>query len=140
MRDEWISRSVAAPTTTTGYSDNVLQHSNISNNDRSSSSDGSGYITDSRPASQGLTRNTASGGPGGNRHSSGLDRGATLNLAARAMKLRLGTKGLDGRLRQREVSERRQVGDAEGVVNPQDGGGEKGKTPWWKNVTMEEGT
>jgi hypothetical protein len=34
----------------------------------------------------------------------------------------------------REISARRQVGDAEGVVNPQSGG-----EPWWKNVGMEEG-
>jgi hypothetical protein len=34
----------------------------------------------------------------------------------------------------REISARRQVGDAEGVVNPQSKG-----EPWWKNVGMEEG-
>lgn len=81
-------------------------------------------------SSQGLTSRS--------QNESGLDRSATLNLAARAMKLKMGTKGLEGRLglaRQREVSERRQVGDAEGVIN-RTSGAEK---PWWKDVTMEEG-
>lgn len=32
----------------------------------------------------------------------------------------------------REVSERRQVGDAEEMFA-------KGERPWWRNVTMEEG-
>lgn len=34
-----------------------------------------------------------------------------------------------------EVSERRQVGDAESMVNDESGG----KGAWWRNVTMEEG-
>lgn len=33
----------------------------------------------------------------------------------------------------REVSERRQVGDAEEMFMG------KGEKPWWRNVTMEEG-
>ncbi|TKA83440.1 hypothetical protein B0A55_00332 [Friedmanniomyces simplex] len=91
-----------------------------------------GFTADSR-SSQGLTRV--------GRHYE-LDRGASLNLAARAMKLKLKTKGLGEAMRQREVSERRQVGDAESVVNaqPTGAGGGKEKAPWWKNVTPEEGT
>lgn len=38
----------------------------------------------------------------------------------------------------REISERRQVGDAEEMMHPSGRGGGSG-TPWWKNVTMEEG-
>ena len=79
---------------------------------------------------------------------SGLDRSASLNLAARAMKMKgkssgqqSGGGGMMG-ARQREVSARRQVGDAEEVVNSpartgKDGRG--GEEPWWKNVSMEEG-
>lgn len=33
----------------------------------------------------------------------------------------------------REVSERRQVGDAEDMFR------DKAEKPWWRNVTMEEG-
>lgn len=68
-----------------------------------------------------------------------LDRSASLNLAARAMKLKMKTsKG--GETRQREVSERRQVGDAESLVNPPASAMGDGKeTPWWRNVGMEEG-
>ena len=76
---------------------------------------------------------------------SGLDRSASLNLAARAMKMKgKGGSRQDGLMnaRQREVSARRQVGDAEEVVNSpartgKDGRG--GEEPWWKNVSMEEG-
>jgi len=90
-------------------------------------------VGDSR-SSQGLTQV-------GRRNESGLDRASSLNLAARAMKLKLKTKGLEGQQKQREVSERRQVGDAESVVNPMmpTRGVSKDDTPWWKNVTMEEG-
>ena len=133
MRDEWISRSVAPGYGNLSTNTNSSDSSDKNHTSAIARTSSDGYIADSRPASQGLTRTLASG----------LDRGATLNLAARAMKLKIKTKGLDGRLRQREVSERRQVGDAEGIVNPQgiDGsGGGEGKTPWWKNVTMEEGT
>ena len=52
----------------------------------------------------------------------------SLAMASRAMKLK--------RDETREVSERRQVGDAEEMVNGSDS---QGATPWWKNVTMEEG-
>ena len=42
----------------------------------------------------------------------------------------------------REVSERRQVGDAESLVNMPSGGDGKMEAtgrPWWRNVGMEEG-
>lgn len=66
-------------------------------------------------ASQGLTR-------------SGSTRSSNF-LASKAMRLKL-----SGKL-SREVSERRQVGDAEEMF------GERGREgqPWWKNVGMEEG-
>ncbi|KAG2166348.1 hypothetical protein VTO58DRAFT_111311 [Aureobasidium pullulans] len=52
----------------------------------------------------------------------------SLAMASRAMKLK--------RVATREVSERRQVGDAEEMVNgPQD----NNSSPWWRNVSMEEG-
>lgn len=86
----------------------------------------SAYRADS-PSSSGLTRVG---------RQAGLDRAGSLNLAAKAMKLKLKTKGLDAGLKQREVSERRQVGDAESVVNAQSS---RADEPWWKNVTMEEG-
>lgn len=49
-------------------------------------------------------------------------------LASKAMRLKL-----SGHV-SREVSERRQVGDAEAMFA--ESGGER---PWWRNVTMEEG-
>ncbi|KAI7537790.1 pyruvate dehydrogenase kinase-like protein, partial [Hortaea werneckii] len=79
--------------------------------------------TTGSPSSSGLTRRVGK---------NELDRASSLNLAARAMKLKLKTKGLDQGLRQREVSERRQVGDAESVVNSQSG---RAGEPWWRNVT-----
>lgn len=48
-------------------------------------------------------------------------------LAIKAMKLKL-----SGQI-SREVSERRQVGDAEEMFM------EKGGKPWWRSVGMEEG-
>ncbi|KAG9638956.1 pyruvate dehydrogenase kinase-like protein, partial [Aureobasidium melanogenum] len=52
----------------------------------------------------------------------------SLAMASRAMKLK--------RVATREVSERRQVGDAEEMVNgPQD----NTASPWWRHVSMEEG-
>ena len=54
--------------------------------------------------------------------------------------MRLKNQGL-GDLKRREVSERRQVGDVESVVNQQNRMDEKGdgRVPWWRNVGMEEG-
>jgi len=53
----------------------------------------------------------------------------SLTMASKAMRIK-------SRPIVREVSERRQVGDAESMVNPT--GSTEGQ-PWWKNVTMEEG-
>jgi pyruvate dehydrogenase kinase 2/3/4 len=64
--------------------------------------------------SQGLTRSSSN-----NTRSTNL-------LASKAMRLKL-----SGKL-SREVSERRQVGDAEEMFN-------KEGQPWWRNVGMEEG-
>jgi len=50
-------------------------------------------------------------------------------LAMKAMKLKL-----SGQL-SREVSERRQVGDAEEMFSQKG----KGEVPWWRNVGMDEG-
>lgn len=63
-----------------------------------------------------------------------MARGGTLAsrngnyLASRAMRLKL-----SGQL-SREVSERRQVGDAEEMFADRGG-----QSPWWRNVGMEEG-
>ena len=87
-------------------------------------------------SSQGLTR------VGGQIESSkaatsrgGLDRSASLTLAHKSMRLK--SKAGVGR----EVSERRQVGDAETLVNQQNSMDEpvQGRAPWWRNVGMEEG-
>lgn len=43
-----------------------------------------------------------------------------------------------GRGGAREVSERRQVGDAESLLS-RDVGGSTGGRPWWRDVGMEEG-
>jgi pyruvate dehydrogenase kinase 2/3/4 len=54
-------------------------------------------------------------------------------LASKAMKLKL-----SGQI-SREISERRQVGDAENMFKEsREGEGMSGK-PWWRNVGMEEG-
>ena len=89
---------------------------------------------DSR-SSRGLTRvgrQTESSRAGG------LDRSASLTLAHKGMRLK--SKGL-GDLKNREVSERRQVGDVESVVNAPSSMDEArdGRAPWWRNVGMEEG-
>lgn len=54
-------------------------------------------------------------------------QGAT--MASKAMRLKLSAKIT------REVSERRQVGDAESMLNAPDAG----KGAWWRDVGMEEG-
>lgn len=56
------------------------------------------------------------------------------SLTLSSMAMRLKSKGTGDLSARREVSERRQVGDAEGLVNPTGSG-----TPWWRNVGMEEG-
>lgn len=82
----------------------------------------------SAPSPRGLTRAETS------RHE--LDRSAVLTLAHRAhthapRNRKTGVLNLSNR----EVSERRQVGDAEHLVNPPS----HQAAPWWKNVGMEEG-
>ncbi|KAK0290886.1 [Pyruvate dehydrogenase (acetyl-transferring)] kinase isozyme 2 [Friedmanniomyces endolithicus] len=125
-----LSSSSSSSVTNAGYQPLGSSGSNSgSSSGAPASTDKYGFTADSR-SSQGLTRV--------GRHYE-LDRGASLNLAARAMKLKLKTKGLGEAMRQREVSERRQVGDAETVINALPEGG-KEKAPWWKNVTPEEGT
>ena len=111
------------------------------------SSSGSAAVgtADSR-SSQGLTRpvgrQSESGGKLVDRRS-GLDRSASLTMAHKAMKLKgvQGGKGGvgEGMGRKREVSERRQVGDAESLVNQPSSMDDAGKQPWWRNVGMEEG-
>lgn len=56
-------------------------------------------------------------------------------MQRKAMKLKSNKSGSMMSLNNRDVSARRQVGDAEGVVNPQSSVGE----PWWRNVGMDEG-
>ena len=115
MRDEWTNE-------------------NDKNNKRTTVKDGFADSSDSR-SSQGLTRvgrQTESSAPG---RGGGLDRSASLTLAHRGMRLK--NKGLAD-LKSREVSERRQVGDAEAVLNQPNSMDEKG-VRWWRNVGMEEG-
>jgi pyruvate dehydrogenase kinase 2/3/4 len=54
-------------------------------------------------------------------------------LASKAMKLKL-----SGQI-SREISERRQVGDAEDMFKESREGEGRGGKPWWRNVGMEEG-
>ena len=58
----------------------------------------------------------------------------SLTLSSMAMKLKskAGSGGGD-LIKGREVSARRQVGDAESMVNS------TSETPWWRNVGMDEG-
>lgn len=68
------------------------------------------------------------GGGGGSKTANKPSMGnISLAMASRAMRLK--------QVGSREVSERRQVGDAEDLVNPTEGA----TKPWWRNVTMEEG-
>lgn len=68
------------------------------------------------------------------------DRIAGLTMAHRAMKLKGGSNATSAwDLNHREVSARRQVGDAAESVNPPPSSGDDGVRPWWKDVGMEEG-
>lgn len=90
---------------------------------RSSSGGGSGaptMMTASR-SSQGLTR-------------VGRQQREMPSLTLSSMAMKLKSRG--GGFGEREVSERRQVGDAESMVNPTH---TQSGTPWWRNVGMEEG-
>ena len=104
------------------------------------------FASDSR-SSQGLTRQQGGSGgsgrlgePGGSRldKRSGLDRSASLTMAHKAMKLKFKGSTGGGEGRKREVSERRQVGDAESVNQPSSVD-DAGKSPWWRHVDMGEG-
>jgi len=58
----------------------------------------------------------------------------SLTLSSMAMKLKSKARSSGGDvIKGREVSARRQVGDAESMVNP------TSETPWWRQVGMEEG-
>jgi hypothetical protein len=58
----------------------------------------------------------------------------SLTLSSMAMKLKSKAGSGGGDLTKgREVSARRQVGDAESMVNP------TSETPWWRQVGMDEG-
>lgn len=64
----------------------------------------------------------------------------SLTMASKAMRLKSRGASADVfKMRSREVSERRQVGDAESLVNPPVSSDGSGKAPWWRNVGMEEG-
>ena len=58
----------------------------------------------------------------------------SLTLSSMAMKLKSKGAGPVDATKGREVSARRQVGDAENMVNPT-----TTETPWWRQVGMEEG-
>jgi len=65
-------------------------------------------------------------------------------MAARASAVKLKLSPNTGQRSSWEVSERRQVGDAESMVNMPDGGsggrdGKEESKPWWRDVGMEEG-
>jgi hypothetical protein len=89
---------------------------------RSSGYAGSSGMVASR-SSQGLTRV--------GRHQREMP---SLTLSSMAMKLKSKAGSGGGDLTKgREVSARRQVGDAESMVNS------TSETPWWRNVGMDEG-
>lgn len=91
------------------------------------------YGSDSR-SSQGLTHGKQKESRGNSKFGD-LDRSASLTLARKGMKLK--SKGGSAmNLSHSEVSERRQVGDAESIMDESTKGG---RGPWWRNVTMEEG-
>lgn len=71
---------------------------------------------------------------------SGLDRSASLTMARKAMRLKqMPGGGGEGTKVKREVSERRQVGDAESLVNVPSSVDDPGRSPWWRHVDMGEG-
>lgn len=93
-----------------------------------------GYAFDSH-SSQGLTRSQKDESKESSFKSGGIDRSASLTLMAKkGMKLKAKANAND--MSFREVSERRQVGDAQSIMDESSSGG---RGPWWRNVTMEEG-
>ena len=108
MRDEWTSNLVR-------NNDGVATYGPVE-----------GPQVDSR-SSRGLTRVG---------RQNELNRAAGLAMAHKAMRLKSRTNaGAQVDSRPREVSERRQVGDAESLVNNTG----TNSQPWWRNVGMEEG-
>ncbi|KAG8626544.1 hypothetical protein KVT40_005489 [Elsinoe batatas] len=87
-------------------------------------------------ASPGLTRgvNSQRGGEGG-KAKTDFDRIQNLTMATRAMRL----KPIKRDFSDREVSERRQVGDLEEMMSRDGSKDSSGSSPWWKNVGMDEG-
>nr|POE90607.1 hypothetical protein CFP56_60220 [Quercus suber] len=141
MRDEWqaIDRSAIANATPTPIDGSLSEP--LSDHKR-------GLTAAQR---QNFNRNSAArsypridGRPTSHEH--GLDRGASLTMAQKAMTSKSkkdggGGGGAGGKKKgslvnvsQREVSERRQVGEVEGAVNA----GKDENDPWWKHVDMEE--
>lgn len=113
MRDEW----------TNGIS-NADANDNSTSDSRSSR--GLTRSDDARYSESGSGSSNSSAGLGG------LDRSASLTLAHKS------SRGM--RLKNREVSARKMVGDAEDLVNSQTTVTEKGGAqPWWRNVGMDEG-
>ena len=86
----------------------------------------------STPSSQGLTggKKVAGRQPV---DASGGDLIAGMTMAARTGKLKAKPNSKTWDMNRREISARRQVGDAESVVNQAP---EKEGQPWWKNVGM----
>jgi len=74
------------------------------------------------------------------------DRIQHLTMASKAMKLKPIVKNVNNNTNtskgrdQWQISERRQVGDAEEMMYPSSRApNDKSGNPWWKNVGMEEG-
>ncbi|PSK36108.1 hypothetical protein B9Z65_5923 [Elsinoe australis] len=97
-------------------------------------------------ATQGLTRgvnsqatSSRSSSNSSSKKNNDINRIQSLTMATKAMRLKPMNRDV---IREREVSERRQVGDMEEIMAS---GGSKGSgndgtpTPWWKNVGMDEG-
>lgn len=86
----------------------------------------------STPSSQGLTNKKVGRQP----VESGGDLIAGMTMAARTGKLKAKPNSKTWDMNRREISARRQVGDAESVVNQAPGTAEGQGQPWWKNVGM----
>lgn len=56
-------------------------------------------------------------------------------MASKAMKL----KGKSGDISHRDISPRRQVGDAESMVNAPASTDDPSQVPWWRREGIEEG-
>jgi len=89
---------------------------------------------------QGLTRGSNSSSDNTNssvtrrKAAQDINRIQTLTMASKAMRLKPFASSSS-----REVSERRQVGDVEEIMVEGKKERRAADTPWWKNVSMEEG-